>query len=140
MSLQPLLEASWVIQLHAYAAIIALLLGTIQIIAPKGTLPHKTLGAIWVVIMFAIAISSIFIRPSVFGYDLPLHKWFSPIHLFTALTFINLVIGLGFIARGGPTTKRHSGPFVGIFIGGLVIAGALSFLPGRIMHQVVFGG
>jgi uncharacterized membrane protein len=27
-----------------------------------------------------------------------------------------------------------------IFIGGLVIAGAFTFVPGRIMHAVAFGG
>jgi uncharacterized membrane protein len=29
---------------------------------------------------------------------------------------------------------------VGIFIGGLVIAGVFTFYPGRIMYHVVFGG
>ena len=42
--------------------------------------------------------------------------------------------------RGGPTLKYHARPFIGIFVGGLVIAGAFAFMPGRIMHEVVFGG
>ena len=140
MSLQPLLEASWVIQVHAFGAMAAFVLGLFQLIAPKGTLPHKTVGLIWILLMTAIATSSIFIRPSILGYDLPLLEWFSWIHLFTVLTFWGILQGSYFLLKGGPTLKIHKKPFIGIFIGGLVIAGGTAFLPGRIMHQVAFGG
>ena len=140
MSLEPLLNASLVIQIHAFGAITAFALGVIQIAAPKGTLPHKSLGAIWMAVMLVVAVSSIFIRPSVFGYDLPITQWFSFIHLFTLLTFYSLVQGGFLLLRGGPALKMHSRPFIGLFIGGLVVAGALAFLPGRIMNLVVFGG
>ena len=33
----------------------------------------------------------------------------------------------------------HKWTMIGIFAGALVIAGAFTFLPGRIMHAVVFG-
>lgn len=138
MSWQPLLEAPLVIQIHAFGAMAAFLLGVIQIAAPKGTLPHKTIGVFWIAIMLAIAISSIFVRPSLHP-DLPMTKWFSWIHLFTLLTFYALAQGLYLLLRGRPALKYHSRPFIGLFIGGLIVAGVLSFLPGRIMHQVVFG-
>ncbi|GJL90386.1 DUF2306 domain-containing protein [Hyphococcus sp.] len=139
MSIQPLLEAPWVIQVHAFAAVAAFLLGVIQLVAPKGTLPHRTLGIVWIMLIVAVTISSIFVRPSLYP-GLPLTKWFSPIHAFTVLTAFGIFGGVSFLLRGGPTLKQHKKPFTGIFIGGLVVAGALSFLPGRIMHQVVFGG
>ena len=123
MSLQPLLDASWVIQVHAFGAMAAFVLGLFQLIAPKGTLPHKTIGAVWVLLMTAIAMSSIFIRPSVLGYDLPLTQWFTWIHLFTVLTFWGIISGVYLLIKGGPLLKKHKGPFIGIFIGGLVIAG-----------------
>ena len=44
MSLAPLLNAPFVIQLHAFAAMSAFVLGIVQFSAPKGTLPHRTLG------------------------------------------------------------------------------------------------
>jgi uncharacterized membrane protein len=47
MSLDPLLNAVPPIPLHALAAIAAFILGVVQLIAPKGTLPHRTLGWIW---------------------------------------------------------------------------------------------
>ena len=82
----------------------------------------------------------LFIRPSLFP-GLPLVKWFSWIHIFTALTLWGVIEGVFLLVRGGPALKHHARPFRGIFIGGLIIAGALAFvLPGRIMNQVVFGG
>ncbi len=47
MSLAPLLQASTPIQLHAFAALGAFALGTVQLAAPKGTLPHRIVGSIW---------------------------------------------------------------------------------------------
>lgn len=44
MSLAPLLDATPAIPLHAFAAMAAFVLGSIQLAAPKGTLPHRTLG------------------------------------------------------------------------------------------------
>lgn len=139
MSLEPLLEAPWVIQVHAFSAMAAFALGVIQFTAPKGTLPHKAIGALWIVLMTTIVISSIFIRPSVFP-DLPFWQWFSWIHIFTVITTVGIVGGLIHLFRGGANLKRHKGPFASIFIGGLVIAGGFAFMPGRIMHQVAFGG
>ncbi len=44
MSLAPLLDAAPAIPVHAFAAMTAFLLGVVQLAAPKGTLPHRTLG------------------------------------------------------------------------------------------------
>ena len=48
MSLAPLLDAPGTIPLHAFAAMAAFALGIVQFAAPKGTLPHRTIGWIWV--------------------------------------------------------------------------------------------
>ena len=138
MSLEPLLQSSVTVQIHAFSAIAAFILGVIQFIAPKGALPHKMIGAVWILLMFSIAISSIFIRPSLYP-GLPFTQWFSFIHLFTVLTLYGAIGGSMRLLRGGPKLKQHAHAFAGIFIGGLVIAGGFAFLPGRIMHQVVFG-
>ena len=61
MSLTPLLDASLVIQVHAFAAMSAFSLGIVQFAAPKGTLPHRTIGWIWVALMAIIAVSSFWI-------------------------------------------------------------------------------
>lgn len=139
MSLEPLLSAPWIIQVHAFGAIAGFFLALIQFAAPKGTLPHKTIGVLWMVILFTVAVSSIFIRPAYYP-GLPFIQWFSWIHIFTLLTFWALIEGSFYLLRGGPKLKKHSGAFTGLFIGGLLIAGAFAFLPGRTMHKVLFGG
>ena len=43
MSLAPLLDAAPAIPVHAFAAMAAFVLGVVQLTAPKGTLPHRTI-------------------------------------------------------------------------------------------------
>lgn len=139
MSLDPLLEAPFIVQIHAFGAMAAFALGLIQIIAPKGTLPHKTLGVVWIAIMIVVAASSAFIyRPAPEGT--PYWERLSLIHLFIPVTAFGLVSGVLLLLRGGPALKAHARPFISVFVGGLIIAGVLAFLPGRIMHDVMFGG
>jgi len=44
MSLAPLLNAAPAIPVHALAAMAAFALGVVQLAAPKGTLPHRTIA------------------------------------------------------------------------------------------------
>lgn len=139
MTLEPLLEAPLIVQIHAFGAMAGFGLGAIQLAAPKGTLPHRALGVVWILIMATVGISSAFIyRPTEPGD--PFWARFSPIHLFTLLTAYALIQGGLLLIRGGPGMRFHSRPFTGLFIGGLIVAGVLAFLPGRIMHRVAFGG
>src|SRR5881227_1428647 len=82
MSLAPLLDAAPAIPLHAFAAMAAFALGVVQFAAPKGTLPHRTLGWIWAALMVAVAISSFWIHST------RLVGPFSPIHLLSIFTLI----------------------------------------------------
>jgi uncharacterized membrane protein len=132
MSLAPLLQAEPVIQIHAFAAMGAFALGIIQFAAPKGTLPHRTIGWIWVTLMTVIAASSFFI------HEIKLVGPFSPIHLLSIFTLVMLPLAVLHARRHD--VKKHRGAMIGIFVGALVIAGAFTFLPGRIMHAVAFGG
>ena len=62
MTLAPLLEAAPAIPLHAFAAMAAFALGLVQFAAPKGTLPHRTVGWTWVALMAVVALSSFWIH------------------------------------------------------------------------------
>ena len=133
MSLAPLLDAPFVIQLHAFAAMGAFGLGLLQFAAPKGTLPHRTLGWIWVALMLVIAISSFWI----YGKGARLVGPFGPIHLLSIVVLTLLPIGLLFAHRHN--ASGHARTMVSLFIGALIIAGGFTLLPGRIMHAVAFG-
>ncbi len=139
MNLTPLLEASWVVQVHAFAAMAGFVLGLVQLIAPKGTLPHRALGVVWIGIMSIVAGTSIFIYREIEPGE-PFWARYSFIHIFTIVTIFGIVSGILILLRGGPSLKRHAWPFISVFIGGLVIAGGFAFAPGRLMHEVVFGG
>lgn len=131
MSLAPLLEASPVIQIHAFAALAALSIGIVQFAAPKGTLPHRSVGWLWVLLMVVVAGSSFWI------HEIRTFGPFSLIHLLSILTLIvlpNLVMKARSHEVG---MHRHLAR--NLFIGALVIAGLFTLLPGRIMHEVVFG-
>ena len=61
----------------------------------------------------------------------------SPIHLLIPLTLFGVVGAL----RGAWTHNiaMHKRSMIGLYIGAILVAGGFTFLPGRIMHAVVFG-
>jgi len=131
MSLAPLLNAAPAISLHALAAMAAFVLGLVQFAAPKGTLPHRTIGWIWVLLMAAVAISSFWI------HTIRLVGPFSPIHLLSTFTLIMLPLAVW--RAHTHRVADHRRIMIMTFSGALVIAGAFTLVPGRIMHAVVFG-
>ena len=131
MSLAPLLDAAPAIPFHAFAAMAAFALGLVQLAAPKGTLPHRTLGWIWVALMAFVAVSSFWIR------QIRLVGPWSPIHLLSIFTPIMLVVGV--MAARGHNVRRHKITMISIFAGALLVAGLFTLVPGRIMHTVIFG-
>ncbi len=132
MTLTPLLHADPAIQIHAFSAIAAALIGAFVLWRRKGTLWHKMLGRLWVALMLVTATSALFI------HEIKLIGPFSPIHLFSLFTYIGVGQGLhAVIVRRD--VRRHRAEMQGVYIGALMLAGAFTFLPGRRMHQVVFG-
>jgi uncharacterized membrane protein len=132
MGFDPLLAAPLVVQVHAFAAMGAFALGIVQLAAPKGTLPHRTLGYTWVGLMLLVAVSSFAIHGS--------GRWggFSAIHLLSILVLV--LLPLAVLAARRHHVARHSRAMIGLFAGALIVAGAFTLLPGRIMYRVVFGG
>ena len=131
MSLEPLLRADPVIQIHAFAAMAAFALGVFQFAAPKGTTRHRITGTIWVLLMLVISVSAFFI------HEIRLWGPWSPIHLLAIFTLVMLPLAVLHAHRH--RVERHKWSMISIFAGALVIAGAFTLLPGRIMHAVVLG-
>ena len=131
MSLAPLLTAAPAIPVHAFAAMAAFVLGVVQFAAPKGTLPHRTLGWIWVGLMLSVAVSSFWI------HQIRLVGPWSPIHLLSIFTLITVPLGVWRAHRHQVADHRLIMTLV--FSGALVIARLFTLLPGRIVHAVLFG-
>jgi len=131
MTFAPLLAAPTAIQVHAFAAIAAFSLGILQLAAPKGTVPHRLFGWFWAALMGTVAISSFFI------HELRVWGPWSPIHLLSI--FVLIVLPLAIFRARRKDVRRHQRTMIGLFAGALVVAGIFTFLPGRIMHAVMFG-
>jgi uncharacterized membrane protein len=131
MNLGPLLGAAPAIPLHALAAMTAFALGLVQFAAPKGTLPHRTIGWTWVLLMMAVAVSSFWI------HEIRLVGRWSPIHLLSLFTLV--VIPIAVWRAHTHRVADHRRIMISIFAGALVVAGLFTLLPGRILHTVLFG-
>lgn len=132
MPLGLLLAATPAVQFHVAATAIALGAGAVQLSRKRRGGLHRTLGWTFVVAMAAAALSSFFIHNSrgLFGL-------FSPIHLLSILSLVMLPLAVWYARRRN--MRRHRIVVLSLFWLGLVIPGALTLVPGRIMHAVVFG-
>ncbi len=119
------------IPLHAYAAGLAVLLGALQIILPKGTTLHRTLGYGWVGLMLIVSISSFWI------HSLKLFGLFSPIHILSVITIWTIYSGVKAARRG--KINQHKIMMILLYVLALLVTGAFTLLPGRTMNAVFFG-
>lgn len=119
------------IQIHIVAALTALVLGITMYTRRKGTPSHKVIGKLFLALMLITATSAIFIRYLNDGS-------FSWIHIFVPATFFAAWETVHYIRKGN--LKGHKRAVSGLFFGALLIPGFLSFLPGRTMWVMVFGG
>lgn len=132
MTLEPLLDADYPVQIHAFSAIAAVLVGGFVLWRKKGTRLHKALGRLWVMLMFTAATSALFI------HEMQIIGPFSPIHIFSIITYVALFNGLRAILVRRDVA-RHRAEMQGLYVNALLLAGAFTFLPGRRMHIALFG-
>ncbi len=130
MTLEPLRHASPAILIHLATVLPGFALGTWLIFASrKGARWHRILGGTYLALMFVTAITAYFVRSLDPGH-------LSPIHLLVPVTLASVFGALWYVRRGN--ISGHRNVMVGLYAG-VVVAGALTFLPGRLMYQVFFG-
>jgi len=135
VSLAPLFAASFAVKLHVFTVVPAFFLGTWLIFfSRKGARRHRAVGYVYLTLMTVTAIAALWIH-QIPAIDIV--YGFGPIHIFSIVTLSGVVGAL----RGAWThnIKMHRRSMLGVYIGGLLIAGTFAFLPGRIMHAIVFG-
>lgn len=137
MNLRPLLAAPLAIQLHVFTVVPAFFLGAwLLLVSRKGSPSHRLLGKVYLTLMCATAIVAFFI-PSFMSFSIgkgPLRLGL--IHLFIPLTIFSVWRTRTALRTGDITAHRAS--MMGLYFGGLVIAGLLTFIPGRIMFRIFF--
>jgi uncharacterized membrane protein len=127
-----LLQTRPLIFFHMISALSALALGIVILTRRKGTTSHRALGWMWVLLMASAAVTSALIR----DYRMPNLWGFTPIHGFTVLTAVSLPYAIWNARRGNITAHRNT--MRRIYIGGCVIAGVFTLLPGRFLGSVLW--
>jgi len=120
-----------IIAFHTVAALTALVLGIAVLLRPKGTATHKLTGRIWVAAMAITAVTSFWIQELRHG------DGFSPIHILSIITLAALARAIYAIRHGN--VKAHQRAMISAFAG-VLIAGAFTLLPNRIIGGWIFGG
>ena len=131
MNINYLLNAAAPIPLHAIMALLSLILGTVQLMRPKFGVSHKVLGYGWIFV-FGITLATSF-----FIFSLKQIGPFSWIHLLSIMSTVALIQGWRMARQR--RFSIHKSIMTQLFIGALGINLWFTFLPGRVMHEVMFG-
>ncbi len=119
--------------IHLATVLMAFVLGAYLLLNKKGTASHRQIGKYYMLLMMLTAVVALFMQAQVgprflghFGY----------IHLFCVLVLYSVPAAY-VAARNGNLTK-HKANMVGVYVGGILIAGAFTLMPGRLLHQWLF--
>jgi len=119
--------------LHLGTILPAFAIGTALLFMRKGTPLHKLLGRVYMPLMLATAVITLLmpaaVGPKLFGH-------FGFIHIFSLLVLYSVPSAYLYARRGD--VARHKKEMVGLYIGGMLIAGSLAFMPGRMLNQMLF--
>lgn len=119
--------------LHLATIVPAFLIGTFLLVKRKGSPLHRAMGKAYMVLMLFSAFVTLFmsaeIGPQLFGH-------FGFIHLFSVLVLVT--VPSAYLAARRHDIKRHRRNMVGLYVGGLLIAGSFTFMPGRLLHGWIF--
>jgi len=133
-NLDPVWTTTLPVKIHLATVLPAFAIGTYQIfVSHKGAPLHRALGYLYLTLMSITAVTTLFIHQVNPGGPFG----FSFIHLFVPLTLFGVVGAIS----GARTHNiaRHRRSMIGLYVGGLLIAGGLTFLPGRLMHEIFLG-
>lgn len=118
--------------LHLGTIFPAFLIGTFLLINRKGTPAHKLLGKAYMSLMLFTAIVTLFMSaelgPTIFHH-------FGFIHLFSLLVLYS--VPAAYIAVKNGNIKRHRDNIIGLYVGGILIAGGFTLAPGRLIYSWV---
>lgn len=120
------------VAVHLVCALSALVLGPLVLWSRKGTPAHRAGGYVWVLLMLGAALSAAFIR----DHRLPNLGGFTLIHFFVPVTLVGLTQGVWHAMNHRIEAHRKS--MRGVYVGGCLIAGVLTLLPGRFLGTLLW--
>jgi uncharacterized membrane protein len=118
---------------HLATVLPAFAIGTYMMFARKGDRFHRLLGKGYMLLMLTTAAISLFM-PAFVGPRLLNHFGF--IHLFSVLTLVS--VPQAYFAARSHNIVAHKSAMIGLYVGGLIIAGGFALMPGRLLHSWLF--
>ncbi|WP_309132309.1 DUF2306 domain-containing protein [Brevibacterium sp.] len=110
-----------IVAIHAIAASGVVLLAPIQIARRRKDRRHRIIGRSWVVLMYLVCVSGMFIYSLTGGFTI--------FHALAIFTFGTTTIGVMAIRRGD--VRRHIGMMVGSWVGAVFAGAFAALVPGR---------
>jgi len=120
--------------LHLGSLVPAFVIGSYLLLNRKGTPVHKFLGKIYMGLMLFTAFITLFMEALV-GPKFLNHFGF--LHLLSLFVLYTLPTAYRAIRVGN--IKLHKRKMVGLYVGALLVAGAFTLSPGRLIHTWLFG-
>lgn len=128
------MAATSLVVAHLAAILPALLIGTALMGMKKGTGPHRALGKIYLLLMLFTGVITLFI-PAQVGPQWLGH--FGYLHLLSLLTLYT--VPTAWLAARRHQWRRHAAAMIGLYVGGLLVAGGFALMPGRLLHGWLLG-
>ena len=119
---------------HLATILPAFLIGTYLLLRSKGTDLHRLLGKVYMLLMLFTGLITL-LMPAALGSRLFDHFGF--IHLLSVLTLVT--VPTAYFAAKNHDVARHKGSMIGLYVGGILIAGFFAFMPGRRLNFWLFG-
>ena len=120
--------------LHLGSLVPAFVIGSYLLLNRKGTPVHKFLGKIYMGLMLFTAFITLFMEALV-GPKFLNHFGF--LHLLSL--FVLYTVPTAYRAIRVGNIKLHKRKMVGLYVGALLVAGAFTLSPGRLIHSWLFG-
>ena len=120
--------------LHLGSLSPAFVIGTYLLLNRKGTPVHRFLGKIYMGLMLFTAFITLFMEALV-GPKFLNHFGF--LHLLSL--FVLYTVPTAYRAIRVGNIKLHKRKMVGLYVGALLVAGAFTLSPGRLIHTWLFG-
>ena len=130
LDVSPLMQSPLVLKAHVSGALASFAIGAFLLAYRKGKRLHRVLGYTWVATMAVTAVSSFFLT----GLN---GDHFSFIHAISA--WMVIILPMGVAAARRHDIKAHRRHMTNMFLGGMIVAGLFTFLPGRMMWSIFFG-
>ena len=120
--------------LHLGSLAPSIVIGGYLLLNQKGTPAHRLLGKIYMGLMLFTAIITLFMEALV-GPKFLNHYGF--LHLLSL--FVLYTVPTAYRAIRVGNSKLHKRKMVGLYVGALLVAGAFTLSPGRLIHTWLFG-